>query len=860
MMASINWLRKITPWVVCLKETQTLCGKLLAVVVMALMLVHPLQTMRVSAQTPFVNPVIGDPQRPERSIADPHVLKWNGEYYLYCTGNPITAYHSTDLVNWEFIGPVLSASEKPEAWNQADVWAPEVFYRNGKFYMYYTASKQSDDWRVGEMTRRIGVAVSDSPRGPFVDSGQPVTPGWGIDATVFQDPDTSEEYLFYSYLYEPRLPGAGIVVDRLTAWNSVAGNPSHVTRGSEAWEDKDGDPANGSLRYTNEAPTIVKRHGRYYMMYSGGSWDLPTYALAYATADRVIEGKLDGPGWRKVVPPILRSTRFVEAPGHNSLVKAPNNLDDITLYHARVVPFRGPGDRLAFLDRLYWNYDRMWLPPPSLAEQPPPDRPLFADNFNRMDGALGNGWEVSSGGGWRVAGNEVQQTSATAKTARIVAANIERHLNYIFEANLRSAEPDRLPHAGLIGAAVYYVDPRNHIDVWLDPKQRVLVTGGMLNGAAVAEQRTDLPVGFKVDVYHQLLATKNAERVTIALDGVNMQSRTFDSKLDAPGTIALQTMNAAARFDGVALTPGFEDAFDNPSVTSWMIKSGTWLAEEEALHQVSGGSARHVALKGDLAENYEWSASLRWRDNESVGSRVGIVAAATAEGSELVLGGFDRTIWPLARFTVQYVVGGAVKNSFAVGLPRGFDYDAYHTIRVIKQGSQFTFFLNNQEIAATRIPMGAARPGLFTEGVRAAFDDSWMKRLVVAHNLVLNAGFETEQWADGGGASPHNPWTLAGRARANYCCAHTGLWRIVVSGGDGEAKQVVTGLVPGRYTLRAWAQTTSRAEAEISVSPSGAGPARSATMVETSGGESAWSLRCRKERRPRPSPLPHARR
>ena len=56
---------------------------------------------------------------------------------------------------------------------------------------------------------------------------------------------------------------------------------SDVTRGSEAWEDKDGDPNNGSLRYTNEAPTVLKRHGKYYMMYSGGSWDLPTYALAY---------------------------------------------------------------------------------------------------------------------------------------------------------------------------------------------------------------------------------------------------------------------------------------------------------------------------------------------------------------------------------------------------------------------------------------------------------------------------------------------------------------------------------------------------------------------------------------------------
>src|SRR5438105_8306432 len=152
-----------------------------------LLLALPL--MRAAAQVPYTNPVIGDPRQVAREIADPFVLKYNGEYYLYCSGDPLTAYHSIDLVNWELIGPVLASTDKPDAWNQAEVWAPEVVYRSGKFYLYYTASKKSDDWRVGEMARRVGVAVSDSPRGPFVDSGAPVTPGWAIDATVFRDPD-----------------------------------------------------------------------------------------------------------------------------------------------------------------------------------------------------------------------------------------------------------------------------------------------------------------------------------------------------------------------------------------------------------------------------------------------------------------------------------------------------------------------------------------------------------------------------------------------------------------------------------------------------------------------------------------------
>ena len=772
------------------------------------------------AQRPYTNPVVGDPQKPGGGIADPFILKWNGEYYLYCTGDPITAYHSTDLVNWDFIGPVLSSSKNADAWNQADVWAPEVVYRNGRFYLYYTAAKASPDWRVGEMTRRVGVAVSDSPAGPFVDAGQPVTPGWGIDGHVFKDPDTGEEFLFYSYLYEPRLPGAGIVADRMTAWDAVAGRPAHIVRGSEAWEDKDGDPNNGTLRYTNEGPTVIKRHGRYYLMYSGGSWDLPTYALAYAVSDSVLQGGLSGPGWRKVVPPILRSTNFVEAPGHNSLVKAPNNVDDICAYHARVVPFYGPGDRLTLIDRLYWMHDRMWMQPPMLAETAPPDRPLFADNFNRADGPLGDHWQTVAGD-WRVTGNQARQ-ARSASGQSVALLQTEKLNNYVLEVNLRSAQANHSIRAA-IGVVAYYADADNHVDVWLDRDDRMLITAGRLKGENIAPQQTALPPGFRFDVWHQLLITRNGGRVTVALDGVNLQTRSFEM---GAGLAGLQTINTQGDFDGVALTSFYEDTFDDPAV-NWTTKSGVWVAEEGALHQVAGGG-RSIALKGDAAENYEFTASVRVRDADSVTAKAGVVAAAN-DSDEMILAGFDKNIWPFARFHVQRLVKGESRESFSVDLPRGFDYDAYHTIRVVRQGAAFTFWLDEKETAAARFNPGAARPGLFTEGMRAAFDDCAMKRLIVPQNLLLNGSFETEQWGE---HAASNVWKLSGKARPNECCAHTGLRRLLITGGDGEARQQVTGLEPGRYTLIAWLINSGGVESEITVTPQGAAAKRAATASE----------------------------
>ena len=754
----------------------------------------------------YINPVLPH--------ADPSILKWNGEYYLYATGNPIRAYHSTDLVHWREIGPVLSGSTEPDAWNQADVWAPEVVYRNGIFYLYYTASRASEDWRIGEMARRIGVATSDRPEGPFVDSGEPVTPGWGIDGHVFRDPDGGRDYLFYSYLYDPRLPGAGLVVDTLIDPFTVGGRPSHVTRGTEGWEDKDADPNNGSLRYTNEGPTVLKRDGLYYMIYSGGSWDLPTYAMAYAVSDRVMEGGLDGPGWRKVMPPILRSTPLVEGPGHNSVVKAPNNVEDITAYHARAVPFRSAGDRQTFIDRLRWNHDRMYMHAPSLGGLVAPEQPLFADRFDDAGSGLGEGWEVASGS-WRVAGGQAQGSG-------LAIVRGEPHAHYVLEANVR------IPASrGAAGVAAYQGGDGDRVEVWLDAGRRALVTGGMLGGARIDDEVSPLDAAFRFDVYHQLVITKNAGRMEVMLDGVNLQTRELEL---AAGRVGLLARGGRADFDGVALTPHYRDAFSGPD-GSWSLQGGSWLVDEGTLHQGAGGAARYVALKGDTASAYEFSASVRWRDNESVASTAGIVAAATASG-EMVLAGFDHTIWPFGRFHVRHVVGGSVVRELSVETPRGFLYDVFHTIAVTKQGEEFTFVLDGREIAAARFPVGAARPGLYTDGVRAAFDDPTWTRIVVPRNRVLNGSFEAERWAPAP-ASPENPWRLSGGAQVNFCCAHSGQYRLLLTAGDGRAEQTVAGLRPGSYTLWAWV-TARDAEAAVSVGPVGGAAARA-----TASGE-AW--------------------
>ncbi|NBC26570.1 MAG: family 43 glycosylhydrolase, partial [Bacteroidetes bacterium] len=680
----------------------------------------------------YTNPVIGLPD----AVADPFVMKWNGEYYLYTTGNPIMAYHSTDLVTWSKIGPVLYGSDADDDWNQTNIWAPEVVYRNGKFYLNYTATRASSDWRIEEMARRIGIAVSDRPEGPFVDIGDPVTPGWGIDSHIFRDPDSGREYMFYSYLYEPRHPGAGIVADSMTMETRVAGTLSHITRGSEPWEDKSGNPNDGTLRYTNEAPTVLKREDTYYMMYSGGSWDLPTYSLAYARSEQVMTGGLEGTGWEKIMPPILQSTPMVQGPGHNSVTKAPNNVDDITAYHARVVPFTSPGDRETFVDRLYWIDDRIHMKPPSLGRLTAPDQPLFKDLFNRNDGGVGSRWKILSGS-WQIVNQQ-------ARGSGLLLPDVEPLTYYVFEANVR------IPDASTAGAGVsaYFVDEANRVDVLLDPVNRSLRTEIILNGQDIEENVTKLPDDFRFDVYHQLLVTKNAGHLKIAIDGVDLQDHALDLDKGRPGVIAREGM---ADVDGVALTPHYLDFFDHPEVT-WLESGGGWLIDEGALHQVAGSSELFYALKGDAADNYEFVANVKTRDYDSIDATAGVVAAADESG-RMLLAGFDHNIWPYGKFFVRLMNNGETEKEISVDLPRGFLYDDYHSIRVVKQGGDFTIYLDEAETVAVGIPFGAATPGLYTEGVRAAFDNVSMKHTIVPSNRILNGRFLAKSW-DSGGAAP----------------------------------------------------------------------------------------------------------
>ena len=238
---------------------------------------------------------------------------------------------STDLVHWRHTGSfVFTAGNKP-AWADDHFWAPELHRVGERYTAYYTA-------RHLETNRLcIGAAIAQSPAGPYDDIGQPLLSDRVsvLDATFFRD-DDGTQYLCWKADAGAGNPSGPICVQELSPDGlSLRGSRSELLRNDLGWE--------GQLV---EAPSVVKREGRYYLFYSGGAYDTPGYALGVARSDSPVTGFV------KSGESVLRSRggRW-KGPGHNSI--ATLNGEDYVLYHA------WEGERFrdirpCLLDRVTW--------------------------------------------------------------------------------------------------------------------------------------------------------------------------------------------------------------------------------------------------------------------------------------------------------------------------------------------------------------------------------------------------------------------------------------------------------------------------------------------------------------------------
>ena len=214
--------------------------------------------------------------------ADPAPMVHNGTVYLYTshdedvtvknffTMNDWRCYSSTDMVNWTDHGPILSY--KVFEWSRGDAWAGQCIYRNGKFYYYLPVNQKNGG-------NAIGVAVSDSPTGPFKDAiGKPLLTGYGyIDPTVYIDGD-GQAYLYWG---NPNLWHVKLNEDMIS-YNLELGIVKEDLKDENfGYRAKKIDNRTASYE---EGPWLFKRNSLYYLLYPAGG--VPEH-LAYSTAKSI---------------------------------------------------------------------------------------------------------------------------------------------------------------------------------------------------------------------------------------------------------------------------------------------------------------------------------------------------------------------------------------------------------------------------------------------------------------------------------------------------------------------------------------------------------------------------------------------
>ena len=262
--------------------------------------------------------------------ADPEIIYSHKtrRYYIYSTtdGTPgwggwnYYAFSSKDLKHWRNEGVVLDARSDQVAWADGYLWAPaaqEVKTGKGKYkYYLYFSARPNDKGR-----KQIGVAVADSPAGPFRDLGHPLIArnhpgcrGQLIDVDVFVDPVTKKPYLYWGNSF---MAGAELNEDMTSIKDSTV---TVMT------------PRGGTLKdYAyREAPYVFYRKGIYYFMWSVDDTRSPNYHVAYGTSRSPL-----GPITVADEPVILRQNpdKGIYGTAHNSVIQLEGKDEWRIVYH-----------------------------------------------------------------------------------------------------------------------------------------------------------------------------------------------------------------------------------------------------------------------------------------------------------------------------------------------------------------------------------------------------------------------------------------------------------------------------------------------------------------------------------------------
>ncbi|MCF0063271.1 glycoside hydrolase family 43 protein [Dyadobacter chenwenxiniae] len=297
--------------------------------------------------TTFTNPLLN-------AAPDPWVVQKDSTYYyLHTLGNRIQIWKTSRMSRLKDVTPVTVFSAPATGGNSRDIWAPELFFLNNKWYIYYTASDGND------RAHRMWVLENtnaDPTQGSWTDKGALVTQPadlWSIDGTVFQQDTTL--YLIWSgrpFAGGPTDLTQNLYISRMSSPFRLAGQTVKISSPGYDWEKR------GFA--VNEGPEILRNPaGRVHLVYSGSYCGDDRYSLGLM---KLNEGSdpLNSANWTKSPNPVFTGLASANAfgVGHNGFFKSRDGKEDWVIYHANSAAGEGCDDsRNVRMQKFSWTSD-----------------------------------------------------------------------------------------------------------------------------------------------------------------------------------------------------------------------------------------------------------------------------------------------------------------------------------------------------------------------------------------------------------------------------------------------------------------------------------------------------------------------
>ncbi|TPG66478.1 family 43 glycosylhydrolase [Hymenobacter nivis] len=300
------------------------------------------QAQGPAAGRTFTNPLQADGP-------DPWVVRHGGYYYhTHTTGKNITLWKSKTLEGLKDALGTVVWTPPAAGPHSTQIWAPELHFLGGKWYLYYTASDRAN---AGDQTRYVFVLENASPdptAGTWADKGRVNTRYPGLDGSVFAH--GGRRYFLYSAYVGAQSVLA--IAPMTNAWTLDAARETIIARPTHAWE-------KGGGRQILEGPEFLAgKQGQLFIVYSASAcWD-DNYCLGLLTA-RPGADPLRADSWAKAPEPVFRPSaeNGVWGTGHNAFTTSPDGRENWLIYHAKAAADGKCEGRSTRAQRFGWHPD-----------------------------------------------------------------------------------------------------------------------------------------------------------------------------------------------------------------------------------------------------------------------------------------------------------------------------------------------------------------------------------------------------------------------------------------------------------------------------------------------------------------------